>query len=222
MRIFYNSVLRIVAILCFFAIVSGCSNSELSAAKKENSALKEQVALLQAEMKKMKETADFVYKTGQEQLKANDWEGAAKSFEDVIRKYPNDPLVGAARTAHKEAVEMIERKAIEAAKAEEERAEANRREVAESGEEIEYASFYAKSQTGLPFGKRYRFIACVSSSGTCIENTSKYGGQSICAVEPQFDDSAEYENFLRAGQPQCGVVVVSLLHGGRLAMHRLH
>lgn len=215
-------VMRIVVLLGLVAIASGCSNSELNAAKKENLELKAQVALLHAEVEKLKETADFVYKKGQEQLKANELEGAAKSFEDVIRKYPNDPLVGPARTAHKEAIEMIERKAAEAAKENEVKAEAYRKEIAESGEEIEYAAFYAKSQIGLPIGKRFRFNACVSSTATCIENTSKYGGQSICDVEPQFEDSAEYENFLRVGRPQCGVVVVSLLHGGRLAMHRLH
>lgn len=202
--------------------LAGCNSSEVEALKKENGALKAEVETLKATVAEFKKTADFYFKSGQDSVAAKNWDAAIYSFDTVIKKYPNDPLVGPAKKALEAAEKARQEYRLVAAQQEEQRKAAVEKENAAVGEEIDYETFYAKSKTGLPLGKRYRFEACLSSSVSCLDNTSEFVNQTICGLEPEFDDEAEYEAVLREGRRQCGTVVASMRYGGTIGIHRLH
>lgn len=210
---------RIIQGWLFTALIavflSGCNNSEIENLKKENGVLK-------AEIQKLKETADFHFKSGQDHLAAQDFESAVKSFETVVNKYPNDPLAGSAKESLKKAEEAWKEQKKRLAEQEQAAKAAAENEVAESGEEIGYGAFYAKSITGLTIGKRYRFHACLSAASSCVINISMSVDQNICDIEPEFDDQSEYEAWLSNGTKYCGPIVASMRYGGTIGIHRLH
>lgn len=196
-------------------LVTGCGSEEIERLKQENIALRAEVAAL-------KQTAQFHYQRGQDHLAKQEWAEATGAFETVIAKYPTDSLVAASTAALAQA--KAGGAAAEARQAEQERREreAAAREVAESGEEMDYATFYAKSRTGLPVGKRFRFDACLNSDATCIDARSEFVNQMICGIATDFDDSTELEAALSEGRRQCGPIVASMSYSGTVRVHRLH
>ena len=205
--------------LCF--ALTGCNESELKSLNDENLKLKKEIATLEIEIKKLHETAEYHFRLGQDYLSSDNWDSAIESFNTVIKKYPNDSLVTPARKSLIEA--EGKRQAYQEKAAEEERVqnEEREKEIAKSGEEIYYGDFYAKSRTGLTIGKRFKFSACMNQT-PCLRNPDALVDQTICSIEPQFDDQAEYEHWLGTGEKYCGNIVASMLWGGTIAVHRLH
>lgn len=203
------------AVVVLGAALSGCGDDELERLKQENAALK-------AEVTALKQTAQYHYQRGQDLLAKEDWAAAEEAFKTVLAKFPKDPLVPEATKALAKATEG--RKATEELMAaiEKDHAEARAREEAQSGEEMEYATFYAKSRTGLPVGKRYRFDACLSSDASCIDARSEFVNQMICGIATDFDDPSELEAALSEGRRTCGPMVASMSSSGTVRLHRLH
>lgn len=212
--------------LNFFAAIvfalAGCNGAEIEALKKENAGLKDEVKSLQVEVNRLQETAENQFKQGQDYLASKDWGLAIRSFNLVITKYPNDPLVSHAKIALMAAEASQQAYLKENEERERVAREASERAAAQNGENIAYGEFYAKLRTGITVGKRYRFDACYSAASSCVIHQSMSVDQAICDIAPQFDDPSEYRNWLSAGQKYCGPIVASALHGGTLAMHRLH
>lgn len=202
--------------------LTGCNEAEIAALKTENTGLKNEVQTLKVEVSKLQETADFHFKNGQDFLASKDWESAVKSFDTVIRKYPNSPLLTSAKTSLEVAESARQASLKEAEEREREARAASERETAENGEVISYGSFFAKYKTGITAGKRYKFTACYSTASSCVISPSMSVDQNICDITPQFDDKSEYQNWLSEGSKYCGPIVASVLYPGELAIHRLH
>ena len=89
-----------------------CSSGELEAAQQELADakasidakdsqiadLQRQVAVLEAENETLKQTAQYHYNLGVNALAAKDWTTAEAAFNDVVERFPNDPLVPDAKT----------------------------------------------------------------------------------------------------------------------------
>lgn len=199
----------------------GCQGSEVDQLKTENVRLRSEVDKLTAENMQLKATAEYHFRLGRDYLSSNQFDSAIAAFQTVIDKYPQDSLVGPARESliHAEKERNAERdKRNEEARAVE---EARDREVADSGEPVDFGVFYAKSKTGMQVGKRYRFRACLNQI-PCVNSAEHGVSQSICSVDPQFDDVSEYERWLSSGQSHCGTIVAAMQYGGSIGVYRLH
>lgn len=203
---------KIFLVIALLALISGCDEAELKTLREENARLRSEIEVLIEENRKLKETAEFHFQAGQEYMQSKDWESAASEFQTVLDKYPNDPLNEHAKSMLSKAKDAISEEQAKRAK-----------ELAESGEAIDYGLFYAKSKTGMNVDKRYRFVACINQI-PCINSPdpSIRTSQNICSVSPQFDDPSEYERWLSVGQEYCGEMVAGIQWGGRIAVYRLH
>lgn len=206
-----NNILKIT-LIALSALLLGCNDAEIKFLKEENATLKVQIKALAEENKKLKETAEYHFKSGQDHMMSGDWKSAAAEFQIVIDKYPNDPLTENSKSMLLQANSAI---ADEVARHE--------KELSERGEPIEYGEFYAKTKTGMPIGKRYRFTACINQI-PCInsQDPSIRSKQSVCSVSPEFDDPDEYASFLSEGRQYCGEIVAGMQWGGTVAVYRLH
>jgi tetratricopeptide (TPR) repeat protein len=203
---------KIFLVIALLALISGCNEAELKTLREENAQLRSKIEVLIEENRKLKETAEFHFQTGQEYMQSKNWESAASEFQTVLDKYPNDPLNEYAKSMLSKAKDAISEEQAKQAK-----------ELAESGEPIDYGLFYAKSKTGMNVDKRYRFVACINQI-PCFNSSdpSIRTRQNICSVSPQFDDPSEYERWLSGGQEYCGEMVAGMQWGGRIAVYRLH
>ena len=216
---------RLILVGLFLAGLTGCYKSEWEAAKTENEKLNSENSQLKAEIKKLMETAQYYFQDGQDYFAAKEFDKAIPSFEAVISKFPNDPLVASATKSlaiaqKAQASEIVRKQRAEAAAQ-----RAREQEMALTGEPIDYAVFFAKSHTGLPIGKRYRFDACLATDPPCLYRHSEgqyHTDQGICGLNMDFDDQAEYERWLQTGREYCGNIVASMNWDGTIAIHRLH
>ncbi len=212
---------RLTALVICLAAFSGCYKKEMEAAQAEKAQLAAENTQLKAEVQKLKETAQYHFQQGQDFLSGDNFDSAIASFRLVTDKYPNDPLVAAANKSIAAATQKKAAAAEQKRREEAAAARAREKEMAESGEPVDYGRFYAKSRTGLTVGKRYGFHACLSTT-PCLQE-SQYGtGQVICSLNMDFDNQAEYERWLESGQKHCGTIVASMNWGGSITVHRLH
>ncbi|MCX5783149.1 MAG: hypothetical protein NTW04_01705 [Elusimicrobia bacterium] len=92
-------------IATFFLL--GCNGQELANPQNENKQLKEKITKLETENNKLKETADFHYKSGVEYLAAKNWVKAKSEFDTIINKFPLSSLVANARNGYSQADKNI-------------------------------------------------------------------------------------------------------------------
>ncbi|HUT99218.1 MAG TPA: tetratricopeptide repeat protein [bacterium] len=89
----------------------GCEDEDMINENKELKAqvndLKGQVAALEEENAKLKETADYHYQQGVDFQNAGDWNNAKIEFETVINKYPESELVLKAKSKLKETIDKL-------------------------------------------------------------------------------------------------------------------
>jgi hypothetical protein len=199
-------------------LLSGCYKSDWEATKTENDKLKSRIAQLEDEIKKLQETAQYYFQQGQDQLAGGKFAEAKVAFNTVIEKFPNDPLVPSAKKSlaiaeTRQAAEMAKQKQAEVAAARtRERLEALR------GIDIDYRTFYAKAEgTGLPLGKRYRFVAevnqhfCLADAGSNMLGAHLMCTQGIEQLD--HDNSDRLEQFLKGPNTQTMHVTAEMLEG---------
>jgi outer membrane protein assembly factor BamD (BamD/ComL family) len=90
---------KILAVSFTVILLAGCYKSDLESAKTENNQLKSQINQLEAEVIKLKQTAQYHFQQGQDKLSAKKYSEAIISFKTVLDKYPNDPLVTSSKKA---------------------------------------------------------------------------------------------------------------------------
>jgi hypothetical protein len=154
------------------------------------------------------------YKRGEE-LKFSDLKAASQEFEACLSKCPD----GWQKDSSKQELAWIE-PAI-AAGWSPQYEEAKRNQDPAYGEQIDYPTFFAKSRTGLPIGKRYRFYAILSQN-LCIKSDSTYNSHLCCDTRAAFDNQAEYESLLRGTDNVSGTIVASMGADGIINIHSFH
>ena len=193
---------------------------ELAAGK---ASLEKDKSSLEQENAALRETPDFYYKHGVELQSSGDLPGARDAFDAVVSKFQTSPLVAHARLQVGSLDNLIARAEADA-EAEEARKQAEQEaENRERGEPIDYDSFYAKvNSTGLPIGKRFRFIADIETALLTMHDPAVTSGFSKTIVgEPAFDDQAQYEAFLRGNNTKSRTIVASMGSDRQVQIHRI-
>jgi hypothetical protein len=221
---------KLLSVSFTILLLSGCYKSDWESAKTENNQLKYRINQLETEVMKLKETAQYHFQQGQDKLFAKKYSEAIIYFKTVINKYPNDPLATNSKRALAIAQEQESYEIQQKKEAESMAAISKEKEIAESGEPIEYSKFFAKKGSGgLIVGKRYRFRACLAISNNCLteETISKnvLKSQRICVADMRyFDNKSEHEKWLEGGNDYCGYIVAGLVigNGSIISIFRLH
>jgi hypothetical protein len=152
-----------------------------------------------------------------EALKSNnDLIGARRELEACVSECPD----GWEKEAAKRELEWIV-PAIAAQGKPQPSAEGTERQEAVTGVPIDYPTFYAKSHTGLPVGKRYNFHAILTHD-LCIQSDPHVTYDLLCSTRADFDKQEEYESLLRETGYGEGTIVASMGADGTINIHSFH
>jgi len=95
---------KIIFLAVLGATLTGCYKNELESANAENNKLsseienlKSEITKLTAENTKLKETAEYFYQQGKDNLEASKFAEAISAFNTVVDRFPADPLVPLAK-----------------------------------------------------------------------------------------------------------------------------
>jgi predicted negative regulator of RcsB-dependent stress response len=188
-----------------------------------------QITQLQADNQKLRETADYYFQEGVDQQSAGNLQDAKTTFEAVVAKFPTSVLVGRAQQRLAAVNGAIAKEESDrAAEMQRQQAEQERLE-AQSGTEIDFASFSAKARSGgLQVGKRYRFKSWPGSNLNSLYPPGEGGraggtSGSLDDVVADLDDPTQRENVLKqlvsANFPVC-TIVASMDYNGVIHIHR--
>lgn len=214
----------VLTLLVSSIVLSGCNSQKVANLENENKTLKDKISVLEIENSKLKESAEFHYKTGIDYLNSANWPQAITEFNEVIQKFPQSALVANAQNGYAKANANIlaEEKARKIAEVKEKRAKEESERLA--GTPMDYATFYAKANGGgLPVGKRYKFSACVYRGTLCIDLAEDNFDKHECRTIADFDSTRTLENFRAApGRCGCGTITASMGYEGRVHIHRIN
>ena len=90
-------LVKLLIIITLTSMSAGCGRQEIEKLRAENQALKSEVASLNEENTKLKETPDYHYQQGVDFLSSQEYEEAKTEFETVIEKYPRSSLAAFAK-----------------------------------------------------------------------------------------------------------------------------